>query len=617
MAAESPHDPHRAERETEPTAAPEGAPQARTAPAAKAAHGASPASAPAHPDELAPYSAALEKGLDAMSPFEVKDLLISYARSDAKKKAIAFLNAGRGNPNWICTVPRDAFFCLGRFAMSEARRTSSEPAAGLAGEPSEVGTAERFLAFLDAEGAADEPSEREAARFLKRGFDYLTAPVPEGLGLAPDALVHEWTEGIVGCEYPVPDRILGATQEILRRYLVQEMDGGECEAGRPSVPVGQSAPYDLFATEGGTAAMCYLFYSLKANFLVNPGDRIALMTPIFTPYIDIAALDDFHFDVTRVNASAMTADGLHAWQYPDEELDKLRDPSIKLLCLVNPSNPPSYALDERSRKRLVDIVKHDNPELIIVTDDVYGTFVPGFRSIMHDLPYNTALVYSFSKYFGATGWRLAAIALAHENVFDARIAKLPHDERQVLLERYRELKEDGAALRFCDRLVADSRLVALNGTAGLSTPQQVQMSLFALHALLDAKDAGGAYKSRMREVVGERLGALWRSLGWTLEPDPLRAGYYSMLDLEIWCTRIYGAAFFAWLKARYRPIDVVLRLARDTGVVVLAGDGFDARKWSIRVALANLDADDFTMLGGRIAQILDEYHRAWQDEAAS
>ena len=34
-------------------------------------------------------------------------------------------------------------------------------------------------------------------------------------------------------------------------------------------------------------AMCYLFDSLQENFLLNQGDAIALMVPVFTPYIEI------------------------------------------------------------------------------------------------------------------------------------------------------------------------------------------------------------------------------------------------------------------------------------------------------------------------------------------
>ena len=55
---------------------------------------------------------------------------------------------------------------------------------------------------------------------------------------------------------------------------------------------------------------------------------------------------------------------------------------------------------------------------MIISDDVYSTFVDDFRSLMADLPYNTIGVYSFSKYFGVTGWRLGTIVLQEDNIFD-------------------------------------------------------------------------------------------------------------------------------------------------------------------------------------------------------
>ena len=61
----------------------------------------------------------------------------------------------------------------------------------------------------------------------------------------PDTLVHEWAEGVIGDQYPVPDRILQFTEMIVQDYLAQEM----CDS-RPL-----KGKYDLFATEGGTAAM--------------------------------------------------------------------------------------------------------------------------------------------------------------------------------------------------------------------------------------------------------------------------------------------------------------------------------------------------------------------------
>lgn len=545
---------------------------------------------PAEKAILANDQHALEESLAAMSPFEVKNLLVKMAREGDKATTRTLLNAGRGNPNWINTLPREAFFLLGQFTMEEAKRVSSLPEFDLAGMPAQEGCAERLLAFLDAR------KEDKAAQFVRRAYDYLV-----GQGFPPDEFVHEWTSGISGDLYPFPDRILPYTQEIVNRYLVKTMDDGQAP----------EAPYDLFATEGGTAAMCYLFYCLKCNFLVNPGDRIALMTPIFTPYLNIPTLNDYDLDVTYINATTRDAEGLHTWQYPDEELEKLADPSIKLLCLVNPSNPPSVAMDDASREKLIRIVREKNPNLLIISDDVYGTFVPRYRSLLADLPYNTACVYSFSKYFGATGWRLAVIATAQKNVFDDRIAALPADKKEQIRKRYACLTDHIESVKFTDRMVADSRLVALNGTAGLGTPQQVMMSLFALYCLLDEKDV---YRAKMQELVKSRLDLLWKNLGWTLEPDPLRAGYYSVIDLEIWATRLYGADFFAWLKKNYDSLDIVVRLAHDTGVVLMDGAGFDAPEWSVRVSLANLDTDDYAVIGQRIASMLDEYAEAWKAE---
>src|SRR5690606_27173971 len=119
----------------------------------------------------------------------------------------------------------------------------------------------------------------------------------------------------------------------------------------------------LFAVEGGTAAMCYVFDSLQANRVLRKGDRIALMTPIFTPYLAIPRLERYEFDVVEVSASRGTEGDFHTWDYDDAELDKLADPSVRMVCLVNPSNPPSVALSERSLERIRDIVDRRNRDL--------------------------------------------------------------------------------------------------------------------------------------------------------------------------------------------------------------------------------------------------------------
>ena len=46
-----------------------------------------------------------EKKMSEISPFELKNILIDLADESARKSTHIMLNAGRGNPNWISTVP--------------------------------------------------------------------------------------------------------------------------------------------------------------------------------------------------------------------------------------------------------------------------------------------------------------------------------------------------------------------------------------------------------------------------------------------------------------------------------------------------------------------------------
>lgn len=532
-----------------------------------------------------------EKQLSQMSPFEIKNKLIEMAQADARESTATYLNAGRGNPNWIATYPREAFFLLGKFGLQECRRVADNEV-GIAGIPEQKGCAERFRKFLD------DNKDESGADLLRWTFDYLVTKHDYDA----DTVAHEFAEAIIGDQYPTPDRILHTTESLVQDYLRIAMGGGS-----------DKAVYDMFATEGGTAGMCYAFDSIQENFLINKGDKMALMVPAFTPYIEIPQLARFDFDVVNINADKVQYDGYHTWQYPPEEIDKLRDPSIKLLCITNPSNPPSYTLAPEVLEQLVDIVKTDNPNLMIVTDDVYGTFVKDFHSLMYKLPYNTMCVYSYSKYFGATGWRLAVCAIRQDNVFDALIKQLPEDKQAALDKRYGSLTLTPRNIKFIDRMVADSRLVALNHTAGLSTPQQMQMALMSAFAIRNTAE-GNTYQDTMRHTINDRLEALWSTTGFTLLVDPLRAGYYSEIDIMIWARKFYGDDFAKYMQDNYEPLDFVIRLANETAVVLLNGDGFDGPAWSVRASLANLNESDYLKIGTAIRNILEDYHKRYLTE---
>jgi aspartate 4-decarboxylase len=527
-------------------------------------------------------------GLQQLSPFQLKDELIRSARDFSRSKAAThgFLDAGRGNPNWVATTPREAFFTLGRFALSESKRVWDE--AGLGGMPHADGIADRLRKYL---GRAGEGS---GAELLRRALDYAVGT----LGFDADRFVHELADSIIGDTYPFPDRMLVHTEQVVWRFLAKTM----CNDRPPP------GAFDLFAVEGGTAAMCYVFKSLVSNRLLQRGDTVALGTPIFTPYVELPHLDDFGFQTVEI-AQSGTREGFHTWQYLDEELEKLADPRVKAFFLVNPSNPASFGMAEETQARLIELVRTRRPDLLILTDDVYGTFVEGFRSLAADLPANTILVYSYSKHFGCTGWRLGVVALHEDNIIDRRIAALPDAEREALRRRYESLTTDPDSIKFIDRMVADSRDVALNHTAGLSPPQQVQMALFSLFALLDENDS---YQTRCRAIIHERLERLARGLGIAVPVDPLRVGYYVDLDLAVWGRKTFGEEFVRYVDQHRSPVEVVLGLARRHGTVLLNGSGFNGPPWSVRISLANLDADDYEAIGRDLRETMQRALEEWR-----
>ncbi|WP_421377882.1 aspartate 4-decarboxylase [Bacillus salacetis] len=524
--------------------------------------------------------------LEKISPFELKDKLIDLA-TGKKRMTRSMLDAGRGNPNWIAATPREAFFALGQFAVTESRRVWDE--GDLAGMPSRTGMADRFNQYVE------ENQQIPGIQLLKEIIDYGIHKKE----FDPDAWLYELVDGIIGDNYPNPDRMLVRTEKVVHDFLSKEMCGSDSTCGT----------FDLFAVEGATAAMCYIFETLYKNYLLPAGSKIALMVPIFPPYIEIPELPSNRYDIVKIRATEIDEEGHHTWQYPAEELDKIRDKDIKALFVVNPSNPPSVALNKESVEKIINIVKQDNPDLMIISDDVYGTFVEGFRSLMVDLPYNTIGVYSFSKYFGVTGWRLGTIAINQNSVFDKLIKELPEDKRNELNTRYSSLSPNPEELKFIDRMVADSRDVALNHTAGLSTPQQIQMAIFSIFAMLDTENK---YKQKTNDILTRRMVLLYEGLELPKKHLPNDADYYTEIDLEIWCKHHYEEGFLDHLKSQYKPVDILYRLAEKSSIVLMSGEGFMAPEWSIRVSLANLEDEAYSQIGQELKKVLDDYLAEWK-----
>lgn len=522
-----------------------------------------------------------EQALEELSPFELS--LFLEQKIHENKNVTNLLNAGRGNPNWTAPTPREAFFLLGQFATQETLYGTGELTAGMI--QSDTGRGQRFTNFL-------ESHPGKGANFLKK----IWFSDNNYLGMPKEAWLTDMLDHIIGDNYPNPVRCLSACEGPIKAYLNQELFSDS------------TIPFDIFAVEGGTAGICYIFDTLFNNFLLNHGDKIALMLPTFAPYLEIPELPKYAFEIVKVQAKQTMIDGKMTYQYPDEEINKLRDSDIKAVFVVNPSNPTANALAQPTIDLLKEIVATDNPELMILTDDVYGTFVPVFTSLFSEIPYNTACIYSYSKYFGATGWRVGTIAVAKHNLFDELIANLPQEKLEKLNERYASLTADPTTITFIDRIVGDSRDVALNHAAGLSAPQQVMMVMFSLYSLLDE---GKAYKAEVMDICRQREKLLFNTLGLQEPLEDLDTAYYCEINYEDWTRKRYGNAFADYLKNKWTVTKVLTSLAEKEQLMLLKANAFGSGEWAVRVSLANLATNQYPEVGKRIIRLTDEIRDQW------
>lgn len=519
-----------------------------------------------------------EEKLSSLGAFEISNKMIELAEKNHLNKI--FLNAGRGNPNWINAKARKAYARFMEFAIEESSKTIHE--GDLAGYILGDSIEENFEAYFN--------QEDEISVFIRQAVQYCT----DCLHLNKKEILLELCNGIIGNNYPVPSRCLTNIEPILNAYLQSTL--------YPDTDLAKTTK--LFPVEGGTGAIVYIFKALKHNGLLGSGDKIAINTPIFTPYIQIPELSDFKMTEIQVNATESDD-----WDIPKEEIEKLLDPTIKAFFAVNPTNPGSHAFSKETLNRIKEVVEK-RKDLIIITDDVYGTFVDGFKSLYGVLPYNTLLVYSFSKLYGCTGWRLGLIAANENNVFDELLKKLDQSDVERLHGDYSFVVNNPEALSFVDRIVADSRDIGLYHTSGLSTPQQVMMAFFALsHLVSGEKDT---YIETAKKIVGDRYHILYEALGIKEDNSKLNAKYYTLIDLYELAKEKYGQAFSEYLKNNYNQIDFLLHMSEDEGTVLMEGLGFDAPTGTLRVSQANLPDEDYRKIGHRFNELLEKYYEEYK-----
>jgi aspartate 4-decarboxylase len=200
------------------------------------------------------------------------------------------------------------------------------------------------------------------------------------------------------------------------------------------------------------------------------------------------------------------------------------------------------------------------------------------------------------------------IAVHENNLFDHLIGRHAEPVLKKLDKRYGAITLEPRKLLFIDRIVADSRDIALNHTAGLSLPQQVMMTLFSAYGLMDEKKH---YQKACIAIVKKRFQAAVEGLGIELPPNELYDYYYGLIDFEFWARKYLDEDVVRWMKANVHPLDIVFRLAEEHGIVLLNGGGFEAPDWSVRVSFANLSDHVYDDLGRAVRAVARSYRQAY------
>ena len=520
------------------------------------------------------------KKYEKLSPFELKNFLIKLAEKGDPNK---MLNAGRGNPNFYNRTVRRCFAHLQRICLEMIHTDDGFPNLSIYPLEDEMNFEKKLLKGVrEIESKHDRSLLRKYINFIIR-FSKLD-------GKSSNNMLHSLVISVLGCFYPSPPQIQPFIPYILEPYMFNMVVNKTDTSEKPS-------NYDFFLTEGAAAGILYIFNALHINKLLNKGDTIAIITPIFSPYIELPKLEQYGLKMVLLHC-----DPNDDYNLPETEINKLLDINIKALFMVNPSNPGAYALSVTAVNKIGAIVRNKRKDLIIVSDNVYAPFTTEYNSLMRVCPKNTIEIFSLSKYFGVTGWRLGIIMIRKNNIFNKLLRKLSKKNKSHLRKKYSIASLHPNTLTFMERVVLNSREVTEAHTGGLSTPQQVLLSMFIFSDMIDTHRV---YKKEIQTILVKRLKLLYSELDYIPDIDAESTDYYSLINIPMITEKIFGEDARKKIETTHY-LKFLFHIAKKYKTVLLPGLGFDAGRRYYRISLANLKTEDYAIISKNIKQTIQD-----------
>lgn len=184
------------------------------------------------------------------------------------------------------------------------------------------------------------------------------------------------------------------------------------------------ADENVLITNGNMQGLNTIF-----RVLIEPADEIILTDPGFASHFQQIALCDGQPVGWPLNES-------NGWQLDVDALPSLITDKTKAIVIVSPSNPTGTIFNETELRRMGEIaVAHD---LFVLVDDPYSHFTYEHHAryfnvaSIDSLRDNLAYLFTFSKAYAMSGWRLGYMVLPAElkkqamKVHDADLICAPH-----------------------------------------------------------------------------------------------------------------------------------------------------------------------------------------------
>lgn len=144
--------------------------------------------------------------------------------------------------------------------------------------------------------------------------------------------------------------------------------------------------------------------------LLEPGDEVLIPDPTYTSYqsaIKTARAIPVFFPLKEEKG----------WGFEVEQLEKRITPQTRAILFCNPNNPTGTIFSQSQLLKIAELAEEKN--LFVISDEVYRDFIfdsEKYYSIAQFSSFRKNLIhiFSFSKAYAMTGWRVAYLAADKE-----------------------------------------------------------------------------------------------------------------------------------------------------------------------------------------------------------